>query len=303
MKNLDIKSLRLFIAVCESGNLKSAAEQEHIEPSAVSKRLASLELSCGAKLFTRSRNGAKPTTEGQVLLEHARSILFTLNKAEADLAAFKSGVQGQVRLVASASAIAESLLDDVAKFMRHPDHQQIQVDIEEKNSPGIIHAVREGHAPMGICWDNLDLDGLSSRPYKTDELVLAVPTNHPLCHQNSVLFEDTLEFEHVGLPTTTAVYSMLQRSAIKSGKRLTYRLVVSNFDSAFRVVAAGLGISVVPREVGQLYVDNRLVSIVPLENSWSQRQFVILYRSMDEITPAARQLLEFLTNQSEPFIR
>ncbi len=298
MKDLDIKSLRLFIAVCECGNLKSAAEQEHIEPSAVSKRLASLEASCGATLFTRNRNGAKPTTEGQVFLEHARSILFTLNKAEADLSAFKSGIQGQVRLVASASAIAESLLDDVAKFMRDPAHQRIQVDIEEKNTRGIIQAVREGQAPMGICWDNVDLEGLSSHTYKTDQLVLAVPIDHPLCDQKSVLFEDTLQYEHVGLPSTTAVYSMLQRTALNSGKRLSYRSVVSNFDSAFRVVAAGLGISVVPCEVGQLYVDNRLVSIVRLDNSWSQRQFVILYRSLEKLTPAARQLLDFLKLQS-----
>jgi DNA-binding transcriptional LysR family regulator len=151
---------------------------------------------------------------------------------------------------------------------------------------------------MGICWDNLDLEGLNYRPYKTDQLVLAVPIGHPLCNQKSVLFEDTLEYEQVGLPSTTAVYSMLQRTALNSGKRLSYRLVVSNFDSAFRVVAAGLGISVVPREVGQLYVDNRKVSIVSLNNSWSQRQFVILYRSLEELTPAARQLLDFLTTQS-----
>ena len=50
------------------------------------------------------------------------------------MAAFKKGVQGHVRLVASASAIAESLLDDVSAFMLQPEHEQIQVDIEEKIS-------------------------------------------------------------------------------------------------------------------------------------------------------------------------
>lgn len=300
MMDLDLKSLRLFIAVCETGSLKAAAEQEHIEPSAVSKRLAGLEQACGARLFTRNRHGAKPTTEGQVLLEHGRAVLFTLNRAGADLAAFRAGVQGQVRLVASASAIAESLLDDVAGFMRQPEHQQIQVDIEERNSRGVIQSVREGHASMGICWDSSDLQGLQSCPYKTDELVLAVPLSHPLCQRLSVRFEDTLEYEHVGLPTSTAVYSMLQRTAQRAGRRLSYRSVVSNFDSAFRVVAAGLGISVVPREVGQLYVRNRMVSIVPLQDGWAQRQFVILYRVLEELSPAARLLLDFLSSRARP---
>ncbi len=43
MRDLDLKTLRLFVAVCDTGNIARAAEQEHIEPSAISKRIAQLE--------------------------------------------------------------------------------------------------------------------------------------------------------------------------------------------------------------------------------------------------------------------
>jgi DNA-binding transcriptional LysR family regulator len=295
LRDIDLKSLRLFVAVCETGNLKSAAEQEHIEPSAVSKRLASLEAVCGAQLLVRHRNGAKPTPEGQAMLEHARSVLFTMSRAATDLAAFKKGIQGHVRLVASASAIAESLLDEVSAFMLLPEHEQIQIDIEEKISKDIIQTVRDGQAQLGICWENIDLNGLASRPYHSDELVLAVPVGHKLAQKKSIYFEESLDFSHVGLPPSTAVSTMLQRVAGKVGKRLVFRAVVSNFDSAFRVVAAGLGVSIVPREVGQIYVANHLVKTVALKDSWAHRRFVICFRSSDELTPASKSLIEFLT--------
>lgn len=295
MRDIDLKSLRLFVAVCETGNLKRAAEQEHIEPSAVSKRLASLELSCGAQLLVRQRSGAKPTPEGQAMLEHARAVMFTLSKAEADLAAFKKGVQGHVRLVASASAIAESLLDEVSAFMLLPEHEQIQVDIEEKISRDIVQTIRDGQAQLGICWENADLHGLASRPYRTDELVLAVPIGHALAKRKSIRFEESLAFSHVGLPPSTAVSTMLARVAAQAGKRLAFRAVVSNFDSAFRVVTAGLGVSIVPREVGQMYVANQLVKTIPLKDDWAHRRFVICFRSHEELTPASKSLIDFLT--------
>ncbi|RUP35316.1 MAG: LysR family transcriptional regulator, partial [Curvibacter sp.] len=126
MRDLDLKTLRLLVAVCDLGNIKDAAAQELIEPSAISKRITQLEDALGLQVLVRGRRGTEPTPAGQVLLEHARTVLFTMEKIEADMAAFKGGIQGHVRVVASASAIAESLLDDLAGFMREPRHQNIQ---------------------------------------------------------------------------------------------------------------------------------------------------------------------------------
>lgn len=80
---------------------------------------------------------------------------------------------------------------------------------------------------------------------------------------------------------------------------MSYRVVVSNFDAAFRVVGAGLGISVVPREVSGIYVSAGQVRLVPLLNEWAQRQFAICFRKHDDLTPAAARLVEFLRQQAE----
>ncbi len=298
MRDLDLKSLRLLVAVCDNGNMKDAAAQEHIEPSAISKRIAQLEDAIGTQVLVRGRRGAEPTPAGRALLEHARNVLFTMDRIEADMAAFKGGIKGQVRVVASASAIAESLLDDLTAFMRAPEHQDIKVDIEERFSKDIVGMVREGVVSLGVCWSNADFSGLEHRPYRRDELTLAVPLDHPLAQHKALHFEDTLAYEHVGLQPSTAVYTMLGRAAAKTGRQMSYRVVVSNFDAAFRVVAAGLGISVVPRQVSEIYVSAGQVRIIPLLNSWAERQFAICFRRHGDLTPAAERLVEFLCQKS-----
>jgi DNA-binding transcriptional LysR family regulator len=83
MRDLDLKSLRLLVAVCEHQNMARAAAQEHIEPSAISKRIAQLEADLGTPLLLRSRRGVSPTPAGVAVLEHARNILFTLDRVVA----------------------------------------------------------------------------------------------------------------------------------------------------------------------------------------------------------------------------
>lgn len=298
MRDLDLKTLRLLVAVCDAGNIKEAAAQEHIEPSAISKRIAQLEDTLGTPVLVRGRRGALPTPAGRALLEHARTVLFTMDRIEADMAAFRGGIKGQVRVAASASAIAESLLDDLTGFMRAPEHQDIKVDIEERFSRDIVTAVREGVVSLGVCWSNIEFGELDHQPYRDDDLTLAVPLGHPLAEHDGVRFEDTLDFDHVGLQPSTAVYTMLHRAALKAGRQMSYRVVVSNFDAAFRVVAAGLGISVVPRQVAGIYVSAGQVKIIRLLNDWAHRQFAICYRRQPELPPAATRLLHYLIEQA-----
>ena len=294
MKDLDLKSLRLFLSVCELGNIRQAARESHIEPSAISKRIAQLEADLGTPLLLRGRRGVQPTAAGQTLLEHARSLRFTLERLEADVAAHAGGVHGQVRLVASASAVAESLLDDVARFLRDPRHQGIRIDLEERLSVDVVRCVREGSASLGVCWDSVDHGGLVARPYREDELVLAVHPEHPLAGRLRMPFSASLGYEHVGLPPATAVYQMLHRAAARSGQVMSYRIIVSTFDAAMRVVCANLGVSVIPLEVAQRYARTGEVVTVRLSDAWARRRFVVLSRERAGLGPAAEHMAQHL---------
>lgn len=294
MRDLDLTSLRLFVSVCETGNIARAGEKASIVGSAISKRLAQLEHTVGTPLLTRKRHGVAPTAAGQTLLEHARTMLACASMIERDMGAYGSGVRGQVRILASASAMAESLADDVAAFLRRPEHQDILVDMEERVSPEIVRGIRGGMAALGVCWDAADIGALQSRPYRSDRLCMVVPQGHKLASHKHLRFAQTLDYEHVSLPAASAVQVMVLREAARLGRTLRQRVVVSNFEAALRVVRAGLALSLVPREVAEIYAKAYGLAIVPLDEPWAERRFIVVYRNDASLPPAAQLLLDHL---------
>jgi len=299
LRDFDLTTLRLYVSVCETGNIARAGEKASIVGSAISKRLAQLEEQVGTPLLVRKRHGVVPTPAGQTLLEHARGMLDGAARIERDMQAYVAGGRGQVRILASVSAMTESLAEDVATFLRASAHRSIRVDMEERVSPEIVRGVREGLASLGVCWDATDHSGLQTRPYRRDTLCVVVPKGHPLARRSSVRFLDTLDYEHVSLPVNSAVQLMLQRQAGQRGRSVKHRVVVSNFEAALRVVRAGLAISLVPREVVDATALGAL-HLLPLAEPWAERRFIVCFRDAQSLTPAAQLLVEHLASLAPP---
>lgn len=300
MRDFDLTTLRLFVRVCETGNISRAGEQANIVGSAISKRLAQLEEQVGTALLVRRRHGVAPTQAGQTLLEHARAMLDGAARLERDMQAYVTGGRWQVRVLASVSAMSEWLADDIAAFLNQDAHRAVRVDLEERVSPEIVRGVREGHAALGVCWDATDHGGLQVRPYRTDRLCVALPPGHRLADRPALRYADTLDDEQVSLPVNSAAQLMLQRHAAALGRSVQHRIVVTNFDAALRVVRAGLAISVMPREVAQTQASAVGVPLVPLDEPWAERRFIICHRGADTLSPAAQMLVDHLAAQAPP---
>ena len=294
MRDLDLTSLRLFVAVCEARNIARAAEQQAIVGSAISKRLAALEDTVGTPLLVRRRHGVEPTPAGDTLLEHARALLARAAQIERDMAGYAAGVRGHVRVLATQSAIAESLADDVAAFLKAPGHQHIRIDMEEAVSTQVLRAVREGSASLGICWDAADLRGLHHWPWRGDRLAVVMPPGHALARRKRLALADTLPYEQVSLPPESAVQVMLQRAAALAGQPIRYRVVAATFDAALRVVRSRLAIAILPAELSAPYAEAFELRVTPLTDAWAQRRFAIACRDPEALTPAARLLVEHL---------
>ena len=139
---------------------------------------------------------------------------------------------------------------------------------------------------------------MQHRPYRQDRLALAVHRDHPLAGEASLRFEQTLEYEHVGLPPATAVHTMLQRAAASAGTTVSYRVIVSSFDAAFRVVAARLGISVVPVEVAETYRPALGIRIIPLDRCLGAAPLRRVLQDFDALQPAAQRMVEHLVERA-----
>jgi DNA-binding transcriptional LysR family regulator len=303
MRKHDLTSLQLFVLVCDTRNIARAAEQAHMVSSAISKRLVQLEEAFGTQLLVRQRYGVMPTAAGETLLEHARAVLDALRRIDRDMGAHASGIRGHVRVFASASVMAENLAEDVSAFLQDPAHRGIQLDVEERTSPEVVRGVREGNAALGLCWEATDMQGLSYQHYRTDHLAIVVPRGHPLANRGKVAFEDTLDYEHVGMPPPNAVKGFMLRAAAIAGKSLNYRVVVGSFEALLKVVNAGLAIGVLPSEFALPATKDAAVAVVELTNPWATRRFVVCHRDRDSLAPAASLLAEFLSRREAPAAR
>lgn len=295
-RHFDPVTLRLFVAVCEERNIARAAEREAIVASAVSKRIAAIEADLGAALLVRGRRGIEPTAAGQALLRMAREVLSTMSRMQAELSEFASGVQGSVRVVAAPSVLAEKLPEDIGRFLAR--HQRVRVSLDEQVSHELLRSVREGAAELGVLWDLADTGGLHLRPYRSDHLCVAVPAGHRLAAARTLRFEQVLDEPGVGVASGGLMDLMLRREAARLGRQPLHRITVSSLDAACRIVAAGLGIAVLPREAAALHARVSKLALVPLAEPWAVRRFVIVSRAEGTLSASARLLSEHLSAQA-----
>lgn len=212
-----------------------------------------------------------------------------------------SCAQHPVRVLRDFTRVAAGapLPDDVAAFLKKAEHREIQVDIEENFSRDIVRRLKEGSASLGVLWDGTDLDGLCKAPYRTDHLAVVVHPDHPLAGRRRCAFEETLDYEHVGLQASSAVNVTLARAAAVAGKSLRYRTQVSNFEASLRVVRANLSLSIIPQEIAASHAQVMPLRVIPLTNPWAKRQFVICFRQREALTPAAAMLLDSLVDAAK----
>lgn len=290
---LDPISLRLFVAVMEENTIARAAAREHIAPSAASRRLAELEQQLRVELFTRSNRGSQPTDAAYALLQLARGVLNELDGIATQMRDYGSGLRGQVRVVANISAITQFLPDELQRFMAQ--HPQVHVRLEEQISTAIAQTVAENAADVGILNEGSYGDKVRLLPYREDELVLVVPAGHALARRKNVRLAEALPYDMVATHPGSAIHNQLVRAAAEAGAPLKLRMQVTAYDALCLMVAAGLGLGVMPRGSAQIYREALTIRLVALDEPWARRRLMLCLRADETPTGVARLLVDHLT--------
>ncbi|NPT54077.1 LysR family transcriptional regulator [Paraburkholderia elongata] len=293
LKKLDLTSLRLFVAVCQEQNIARAAEREFIASSAVSRRIAEIEALIGLPVIQRQSRGITVTPVGETVLRYALAIIGNIEQMSAELSRFSSGAKGRVRVVANLSSIVQFLPEDVAAFGRV--FPEVSIELEEENSADVLRIVDEHGADFGICNPVAGSEAFEQAPYREDRLAVLVPGGHRLANVPRVAFDDLLDDSFVGLRSESALTRLLaQQAAASAGRQLDVKIRVSSLDALCRMVHAGLGIAIVPEQVGLLYVNALDVRLLSLSNAWAVRHLIMIFKSRDQLSASAAALVGFL---------
>lgn len=295
LRRIDLTSLRLFVAVCQERNIARAADRESITPSAVSRRIAEIEALIGLPVVIRESRGISVTPVGETVMRYAKAVIASLESMEAEISRYAIGAKGSVRIAANLSTIVQFLPEDIASFNRA--FPEVDIEIEEQTSANVQRSVREGGADFGICNSIPDTQGLDLRPYRSDRLVLMVPSSHPLGSATTLKLREIVGEQFVGLNSDAALTKLLAEQAQKVDAKLDVKIQVGSLDALCRMVHVKLGVAVVPQRIGGLYVNTLNVRLVPIAETWAVRTLMIVCRNYEDLAAPSAALVNFLTGK------
>jgi DNA-binding transcriptional LysR family regulator len=292
LHRIDLVSLSLFNLVARTGSISQGAELAMLAVGAASKRITDLETAFGVALLERHSRGVHLTTAGLALHQHVQRILADVDHMSADLSDHAKGLIGVVRLWANTSAITQFLPKDLANFTAK--QPEIRIELTEADSHEVVLAILDGRADVGIFADRTPELGLQTMPYQRDRLVLVVPAHHPLAKRKRVAFAEAVEYDFVSLTQSTSLAKRLELESGHISKPLRIRIHVRSFDAMCQMVAAGLGIAVLPQVAAEPLVQALGLRKIDLTDAWVDRALLLGMRDLGVLARPVRSLLDHL---------
>lgn len=294
INGIDLVTLRLFVAVVEEGSFARTAERENIAVSAVSRRISELEGRLGVMLLDRRDRRVMPTAVGRVVFDHVQAVVDRLHLMLRDIDDQREGTTGHVRIQTHSSVGSTLLPDIVASFAR--EHPNIDVRIDEMSSHEIPGSIRIGAADIGLVAGPIETDDLVFIPWGTDDLTAILPSDHELARNEQVLFSEMCDYPFINMHRNNVLLGRFRREANTLGKSMVERAHAASFESVRKLVAAGLGVAIVPAiaAYGTPEAKAGEIAVRPLGEVWASRKLMACVRSQEHLLGASRLFLAHL---------
>lgn len=294
----DLVDLQLFVAVAETGSITGGAARANLALASASARIRGLEQALGVALLTRGRRGVVVTAAGEALLGHARIVLHDVETMRGDLGSYARGLKTSVFMLANTVGLSEHLPKALASFLRA--HPSISLAVEERESADIAQAIASGVADLGFAADHTLPDHLERFSFREDRFMLVTSPRSAFANRRQIDFREVIDEDFVGLTNSTALQSHIGKYAARLGARLRFRAQLRDFDAMCQMVAAGVGIAIVPEVAARRCARSMPIKLVRIRDPWASRRLAICVRSFKALSRPAQQLYEHLRQEAEP---
>lgn len=175
---MDMRQLRYFVQIVESGSLAKASRQLFIAQPALSQQMARLEDEVGRPLLVRSSRGVTPTENGEALYHHAKFMLRQLDQAVSVARQDAAAVTGRVTLGLAPTTVARLGLPLLQHLRaRYPG---LLLNVVEGLSGHLEHMTRVGQLDLAVLFSPAAASELSVEPLLEEELFVILPAESAL---------------------------------------------------------------------------------------------------------------------------
>jgi DNA-binding transcriptional LysR family regulator len=286
---MELRHLRYFIAVAEELHFRRAAERLHMSQPPLSQQIRQLEEEIGAQLLTRSQRKVELTAAGAAFLVRSREILDAVEDAARQARRVQRGEVGRLAVGFVGSAMYSFVPELLRAFREQaPD---IALRLHEMGTTEQLRQLDDGRLDVGFLRTPGRWPGLSFETVLSEQIVVAMPDVHPLAQRARLRMED-LAGESLVLLTpggSPGLRAALATSIAQLGGEERIIQEASEMQTVVGLVAAGIGISLVPESVRALVREG--VSYRPLDGESPVVKLAVAWRTADE-SPVLKAFLE-----------
>ena len=297
---MDTRQLAAFCEVVERKSFSQAAERLGVTQPAVSLQVRSLEERLGQRLLDRSGRTVEATEAGHVLYRNARRILQAERQLLEELDDEAGGeLRGTLAIGASTGPGAHLVPLLLCAFQR--DHPALRVRLTVADTQTVTEQVAARELELGVVGASGRHRSLAFEPLVVDEIVLAVPPDHPFAGREVGVDElrgETLLVMQEGAGVRRVVEDELRRAGYRArdhGSTLELGLQ----ESVKSAVGAGYGVAFISRTAVERELATGVLGVARVVGLEPRRQIYVVRARGREPTRAARGFLEFARGRLE----
>lgn len=243
---MNLRQLRQFLVLAETGNFHRAAEQLHMAQPPLSVSVRKLEEELGSRLFERHASGVRLTPAGQAMREHAQMALFHAERCRQAVVDAREGVGGVLRLGIIGSA-TYALLPGLIPLVR-ARYPQIELELTEATSVEILDGLLAQRFDAGLVrYPVADSGPFDLLRLERDEFVLAVSTANPLAASEAIALSAAAQEPFVMYPRekVPGLFALAMMRCQASGFVPRVAQEAMQVQTIMSLVASGLGVGLV----------------------------------------------------------
>lgn len=193
---MTLNQIEYFYAIARRENFRAAAEVLHVSQPSLSRSIATLEEELGVSLFQKEGRGIKLTKAGHLFYDYASQILHDCKDAVEKMEEIASG-GGTIDLGYVFPLAGYFIPHHVREFLNLPGNENVKFTFYQNHTPNIVQKIHDGDLDLGFggCVEKLDLDYF---PVTTQEMVIAVPEDHPLAKCEDIPFKELENYPVIG---------------------------------------------------------------------------------------------------------
>jgi DNA-binding transcriptional LysR family regulator len=296
---MNLEQLRTLVAVVEHGSMSAAARALRISQPAVTKQMQRLEQELDVPLLVRGpRQRVSLTAAGEQVLAFAREFLAGLETLHQELALLKDMDRGSLTLAASTIPGEYLLPALLAAFRRQ--YPRIQAQLTITDTSDVARRVLSGEAGVGFVGAAVERPGLRLERLVGDEIVLAVPPDHPFAARKRVPFDALRGQPLIMREPGSGTRRSLEEALAAAGKSLPHEDVVLTLGSSQAVLQAvqqGLGLGFISARAATQRQAAGTLACVRLEGLDLTRDFYLAYLPSRLADSAVAAFLAFTRSQ------